>query len=409
MSLSFQRTSIMVSTVTSYTDGRNRAYTGEGYDGVVRVSVAGYYGTGVLLYDGRAIVTAAHLFSHGSTAANVYFETTAGAQTIASSKVSVLSSYDSINTNNDLAIVWLSSSAPTAAERYTLYRDSNEIGQTLTMVGYGQVSTGASGISTTYSAAPIRQKAFNTFDADAATLKAALGSIMSWTPTAGTQLVVDFDSGSTAQDALGLLINHPGLGLGQNEGSISSGDSGGPAFINGKVAGIASYITSLSQGSVHPDIDSTLDSSFGEIAAWQRVGAFQQWIDQSLRANYFDAPTKPEDVKQTVVEGSSGTVNAYFLLQFTGMRSDSNQILSVDYTTRNGTATAGQDYVTTAGKLMLYPNENQAVIAVEIIGDKTPEANEVFYLDVTNPVGGTFAAGVLMLTGMRTIVNDDYV
>lgn len=116
MFLSFQHTSIMVSVVTSYTDGRNRAYTGEGYDGAVRVSVAGYYGTGVLLYDGRAILTAAHLFSHGSTAANVYFETTAGAQTIASSKASVLSSYDSINTNNDLAIVWLSSSVPTAAE-----------------------------------------------------------------------------------------------------------------------------------------------------------------------------------------------------------------------------------------------------------------------------------------------------
>lgn len=397
----------MVSTVTSYTDGRNRAFTGEGYDGVVRVSVAEYYGTGVLLYDGRAILTAAHLFFHGSTAASVYFETTAGTQAITASKVSVLASYDSVNTNNDLALIWLSSSGPTVAERYTLYRDSNEIGQTLAMVGYGQPSTGASGVSTTYSGAPIRQKASNIVDADAVTLKATLGSIMSWTPTAGTQLVADFDNGTSAQDALGRLINRSDLGLGQNEGLISSGDSGGPAFINGKVAGIASYVTSLSQGSAHPDIDSTLNSSFGEVAAWQRVSAFQQWIDQSVRANYVDAPTRVEDVKQTVVEGSSGTVNAYFLLQFTSIRSDPNQILSVDYATRNGTATAGQDYVATTGKLKLYPNENQAVIAVEIIGDRTPEANETFYLDVTNPVGGTFAPGVLTLTGMRTIINDD--
>ncbi len=397
----------MVSTVTSYTDTRNRAYTGEGYDGVVRVSVAGYYGTGVLLYDGRAILTAAHLFSHGSTEANVYFETIAGIQTIAASKVSVLSSYDALNTNNDLALVWLGSSAPTAAERYALYRDGNEIGQTLTMVGYGQPSTGASGLSTTYSAAPIRQKANNVFDADAATLKATLGSIMSWTPAAGTQLIADFDNGTSAQDALGRLINRPSLGLGANEGSISSGDSGGPAFISGKVAGIASYITSLSQGSVDPDIDSALNSSFGEIAAWQRVSTFQQWIDQSLRANYLNAPTKPDEVKQTVVEGNSGTTNAYFLLQFTGMRSDPTQTLSVDYTTRNGTATAGQDYVATAGKLVLYANENQAVIPLEIIGDKSPESNETFYLDITNPLGGNFGYGVVMLTGMRTIVNDD--
>ena len=397
----------MVSTVTSYTDTRNRAYTGEGYDGVVRVSVAGYYGTGVLLYDGRAILTAAHLFSHGSTEANVYFETIAGIQTIAASKVSVLSSYDALNTNNDLALVWLGSSAPTAAERYALYRDGNEIGQTLTMVGYGQPSTGASGLSTTYSAAPIRQKANNVFDADAATLKATLGSIMSWTPAAGTQLIADFDNGTSAQDALGRLINRPSLGLGANEGSISSGDSGGPAFISGKVAGIASYITSLSQGSVDPDIDSALNSSFGEIAAWQRVSTFQQWIDQSLRANYLNAPTKPDEVKQTVVEGNSGTTNAYFLLQFTGMRSDPTQTLSVDYTTRNGTATAGQDYVATAGKLVLYANENQAVIPLEIIGDKSPESNETFYQDITNPLGGNFGYGVVMLTGMRTIVNDD--
>jgi len=158
---------------------------------------------------------------------------------------------------------------------------------------------------------------------------------------------------------------------------------------------------------VHPDIDNKLDSSFGEIASWQRVSAYQQVIDQAVRANYPDAPTRPEDVKQTVVEGNSGTTNAYFLLQFTGMRSDPNQLLSVDYATRDGTAKAGQDYIAVHGTLVIYPNENQAVIAVEIIGDKIPEPDETFYLDVTHPVGGSFGEGVIMLTGMRTIVNDD--
>jgi hypothetical protein len=59
------------------------------------------------------------------------------------------------------------------------------------------------------------------------------------------------------------------------------------------------------------------------------------------------------------------------------------------------------------GKLVLYPNENQAVIPVEVIGDTTPEPDETFYLDVTNPVGGSFGPGVVMLTAMRTIVTDD--
>lgn len=396
----------MVSTVTPYTDTRNRALAGEGYDGVVMVSVAGYYGTGVLLYDGQAILTAAHLFTHGSTAATVRFETSAGTQTMATSKVSVMN-YDAANTNNDLAIVWLTGHAPVTANRYELYRSSDEIGKTMTMVGYGQPGTGDSGESLTYTGTQIRQKASNQFDADPATLKAALGSIMSWAPAAGTQLIADFDNGSTAQDALGRFLNVQSTGLGQVEGSISPGDSGGPAFINGKVAGIASYVTSLSQGSTHPDINDTLDSSFGEIAAWQRVSAYQQAIDQTLRANYVNAPTKASEVKLAVTEGNSGVVDAYFLLEFTGVRSNANQVLSVDYTTRDGTARAGEDYVVTKGTLILYPNENQAVIPVEIIGDTRPETNETFYLDVSNPVGGSFGTGVLVLTGMRTIVNDD--
>lgn len=397
----------MVTTVTAYTDSRNRASPGEGYDGVVRISVAGYYGTGVLLYDGQAILTAAHLFERGSTASTVQFDTTAGTQTFTTSQVSVLSSYDPLNGNDDLALVWLGGHAPVSADRYTLYRGSDDIGQTMTMVGYGVPGTGATGELSSYSGSPLRLKADNQFDAEAAMLKSALGSLMGWTPTAGTQLVADFDNGTMAQDALGRLMNRSGLGLGSNEGLISPGDSGGPAFIGGQVAGIASYTASLSRGGTHPDIDGVDNSSFGEIAAWQRVSHYQQWIDQSLRAHYSNAPTTPSEVQKAVHEGNSGTSYAYFLLQFTGMRSDPTQTLSVDYVTRDGTAKAGSDYLAVSGTLTLYPDENQAVIPVEILGDTTPEPDETFYLDITHPVGGSFGEGVIKLTAMRTIVNDD--
>ncbi|NMM37511.1 MAG: trypsin-like serine protease [Glaciimonas sp.] len=398
----------MVTTVTSYTDSRNRAYSGQGFDGVVRVSYGSYYGTGVLLYDGLAVLTAAHLFANPiSDGASVHFETTAGSQTLSASRVTVLPDYDPIQGNNDLALVWLSGSAPATANRYSLYRSSDEIGQTLTMVGYGLPGTGDSGTLNSYSGSPIRLKASNQFDADAATLKSTLGPAMGWTPTAGTQLVADFDNGSASRDALGRLINRVDTGLGQNEGMIAPGDSGGPAFIKGQVAGIASYIASLSRGNVHPDIDGVINSSFGEIGAWQRVSHYQQWIDQSLRAQYPNAPSKPEQVHKSVVEGNSGTTYGYFLLQFTGVRSDPNQSLSVDYATRDGSAKAGSDYLAVSGTLVLYPGENQAVIPVEIVGDTIPEPDETFYLDVTNPVGGSFGAGVVKLTAMRTIVNDD--
>ena len=373
---------------------------------MVRVSYGGYYGTGALLFDGRAILTAAHLFEQRTGSTSVTFETSAGTQTVSVTKVLRHPGYDA-DSNNDLAIVWLSGSAPLAANRYDIYRDSDELGLPFTLVGYGQTGTGSTGAISTDTFNPLRIKAANQFDADAATLKSYLGSGMAWTPLAGTQLVADFDNGSTTNDTLGRLVYRYDLGLGLNEGLIAPGDSGGPAFLGERIAGVASYTTSLSTSRVDPDIDTSLNSSFGEIAAWQRVSAYQQWIDQSLRANYPNAPTRPDDVKKEVAEGNSGTSYAYFLLQFTGMRSDPNQLLSVNLATRDGTAFDGSDYLGVTGTLNLYSDENQAVIPVEIIGDYAPEPNEFFYLDVFNPVGGSFGEGVVKLTAVRTILNDD--
>lgn len=398
----------MITTITPYSDPRNRASVGGNYDGVVRISIGGHYGTGTLLYDGRAVLTAAHLFSNvsSSSIASVIFDTSTGQQTINSTHIEVIPSFDVINDNNDLALVWLSISAPVSAQRYELYRSNNEIGQTMSMVGYGIPGTGNTGVMTTYNGTPLRLTASNQFDADGATLKSALGTQLSWTPTAN-QLIADFDNGNSAQDTLGQLINKPGLGLGQNEGMTSSGDSGGPAFINGMIAGVANNTASISLGNIHPDIDTLNNSSFGEIGTWLRVSNYQQWIDQTIRSQYVNVPTKPEQVKTSIIEGNSGTTVTYFLLQVTGVRTDSAQLLSVDYTTRDGTAIAGQDYLATKGTLVLYSNENQAVIPVEIIGDNISEPNEIFYLDVFNPVGGSFGTDVIKLTAVRTIVNDD--
>jgi len=397
----------MVSTVTSYMDSRNKAVTGQGNDGVVMVSTGGgYYGTGVLLYGGQAILTAAHLFKNGTNNTSVTFETSAGKQTLGASKVDVMSNYDATNLNNDLAIVWLKGHAPVAADRYDLYRDANEIGQTMTMVGYGVPGTGASGISTNYSAAPIRQIASNTFDADAAALKAKMGNYIAWNPKAGTQLIADFDDGTSSHDALGGLIGIRHTGLGQKEGILSAGDSGGPAFINGKIAGIASSINSMYLNGAHPDVDNSLNSSYGEIGAWSRISAYQETIDKAIRASYTDAPTKMSEVKTNVVEGNSGATNAYFLVQFNGTRSDPNKVISLNFSTRDGTAKAGEDYLATKGTLNFYAGETQAVVAVEVLGDSKWEANETFYMDFTNPADASHGQNII-LSGMKTIVNDD--
>lgn len=378
---------------------RTAAPAGQGYDGVVRISSGGNSGSGVLLYGGQAILTAAHLFGSSNASATVHFETASGTVSQAARKISLYSGYDAVNENGDLALVWLSSPAPVAAQRHELYRTSDEVSQTFTLAGYGTLESSP----TAYN----RTRASNQFDTEAGQLKERLGSGMAWTPSSDTILVADYDNGTADQDALGSLLNLTSLGLGSAEGLNMPGDSGGPAFIGNKVAGIASYIASLGTLSTQPDIDTASNSSFGEMGFWQRVSYYQQWIDQSLRADYVGAPTKPEDVKKEVAEGQSGSTSAYFLLTFTGVRSDANQVLSVDYTTRDGTATAGQDYLAASGTLKLYPTESHAVIPVEILGDARAEENETFYLDVTHPVGGSFGEGVVTLTAMRTILNDD--
>lgn len=398
----------MPTTVNPLSSGLNSAGPGQGFDGVVRVSGGGSFGTGALLLDGRAVLTAAHVVS-GVTASgiSVTFDTTAGTQAMDVSRVSLHPAYDSVNSNNDLALVWLSESAPTKAERYELYRNDDEIGRPFTLVGFGDTGTGNSGSSPQLNSGDLRLKAENRFDADAAALAAEPGVFLPWNPLPGDQLIADFDNGLVQNDALGQVMGLTGLGLGEGEGMLASGDSGGPAFIAGDVAAIASYSAKLYKGGIDPDIDDALNSSYGEIGGWQRVSTHQQWIDQQLRANLPNAPTSPAEVQQVVPEGHDGTSLAYFMVSFNGMREDPNEILSVDFATRDGTATAGSDYLPIDGTLNLYPGENHAVIAVEIIGDWVSEPDETFYLDITNPVGGGFPEGAVVLSAARTIVDDD--
>ena len=230
----------MVTTVSSYAEVRNRAFTGDGYDGVVRVVVGNMYGSGVLLFDGKAVLTAAHLFNSSSGAANVIFETHSGVQTIASSQVVVNPDYNSANNNSDMEMVWLSQDAPVAAERFGIYRASNEVGQSFTLVGYGTPGVGSCGTLSNFNASPVRVKASNQFDTDIAPLNRFFSESGQWEANSGKQLAADFDNGLSQNDALGGLVGINGLGLGSSEGLISKGDSGGPAFIGSLVAGIAS-------------------------------------------------------------------------------------------------------------------------------------------------------------------------
>ena len=65
--------------------------------------------------------------------------------------------------------------------------------------------------------------------------------------------------------------------------------------------------------------------------------------------------------------------------------------VTVDYATRNGTATAGDDYVAASGTLRFEPGETEKTVAVVIIDDDEEDAGETFTLVLRNAVGAQLA------------------
>lgn len=128
-----------------------------------------------------------------------------------------------------------------------------------------------------------------------------------------------------------------------------------------------------------------------------------QTIDATTLTQISTVPTTPSEVDLTPTEGDSNHIN-YFLLQISDSLSTD---ATVNYTTRDGTATAGEDYVATTGTATIKAGETSTVIGVEIIGDNVSEGNETFLLAISNPSGGIFPTGITEITATRTIIDDD--
>jgi hypothetical protein len=88
----------------------------------------------------------------------------------------------------------------------------------------------------------------------------------------------------------------------------------------------------------------------------------------------------------SVTEGSAPSVTLDVAL--TAL---SAQPVSVQYTTSNGTATAGKDYTTTSGTLTIPANQGGATIVVPLLDDNAVNepSTETFYTTLSNPSGAT--------------------
>jgi hypothetical protein len=107
----------------------------------------------------------------------------------------------------------------------------------------------------------------------------------------------------------------------------------------------------------------------------------------------------------TITEGNSGTTNAVFTVS---LSSAASTVVSVNYATANGTATAGTDYTAIPPTTLTFnPGETSKTITVAVNGDNQVELNETFFLNLSNLQANGSNVTLADNQGQGTINNDD--
>jgi hypothetical protein len=166
--------------------------------------------------------------------------------------------------------------------------------------------------------------------------------------------------------------SNPGIGIGNANGSSPSSYN---APFNGLIDELSVYNRALTAGEVQ--------------------GIYSAGSDGKIKTSTYIAADFP-----SVVEGPAGsTTPVSFTLQRVGNLSGQ---AVVNWTTADGTATAGSDYVAASGQVVFQAGESQKTVPVTVLGDDTPEANETFQLLLSTTTPG-YAVGM----GLATITEDD--
>ncbi len=272
--------------------------------------------SGSVIGGGMSIATAAHCVSGGAGTDNPLRTTAyffngdadvrtpfqAGGVAIEVKNYFVHSGYTGeVIDQNDIAILRLQNAAPTWANVYDLY--TNDIaGQNFNVAGYGTRSTvgGAAGNTSPAGARTgFLREGDNKYDyawgndlfQGFFTDRDGNGENFFGTAEVEFSYISDFDNGLAAQDQSRRIANALGLGpignnnfadtgLGAREVGIAGGDSGGPGFIDGKLASINSY--GLTFGVNFGDFGGGLNSGWGEFSGYVPVFIHTDFINAAV-------------------------------------------------------------------------------------------------------------------------------
>ena len=274
--------------------------------------------SGTLLADRRSILTAAHCVSSGAGSANPVNTKVLFRQNTATSDNQIWGDFANVTAvdvtdyfvngaytgqvidQNDIAVLRMGQAAPDFANSFELFQPaglSGLTGQEFNVMGYGARSNGGGAVGANLGSGRLRQ-GDNRYEFRLG--DDAFGGF--WNGFFGTanvdrSYVSDFDNGLAANDASclvasSLLLGGPqfcNLGVGADEVGIAGGDSGGPQFIDGRLAGVNSY--GLSFGASFGDFGGGLNSGFGEFSGYVPTYIHGDFIRGNLVATVVPEPT----------------------------------------------------------------------------------------------------------------------
>ena len=128
------------------------------------------------------------------------------------------------------------------------------------------------------------------------------------------------------------------------------------------------------------------------------AGALQKW-DTALDGAEPAVPSL-SIADLSVQEGNAGTRLMTFTVTLSAAAAGT---VTVAYSTVDGTATAGSDYVAASGTLSFAPGETSKTLQVTVKGDTAVEGNETFTLRLADATGATLVDG----SATGTLTNDD--
>ena len=321
------------------------------------------------LIDQSWVLTAAHCVDGTSASAidvgwgqSLLSQMTA-ANRHAVSEVIVHPSYNAANDTADIALLKLTTAVPSAT---TIDINSNAtwsaLNDSVSTYGWGNISTSG----TTY---PDDLRGVNLVDM--AGPSGACGNY------------------GSSYDALHMLCaGVPGGGK-----DACQGDSGGPLVMptpGNPTVPLLIGVTSWGNGC----------ALNGYPGLWSRVSTYHPWITKTMTR------TKPAITigSATITEGDTGTRIAKFTVS---LSRKPGTTVTIPYSTANGTATSGSDYVAKSGTLSFSASSVTKTISVTIKGDTFVEGNENFVVvlgstPLADPLYPPFSS-----VGAGTITDDD--